>query len=160
MPAWRNSWSEYAATTGFTVNPPRSLVVWYAILASLALLAAVKAPWVSVTGALALLPGVLIRGRLPVWPKRLRARHLCVDPTEANVSIRSPAGAVSDWHLESWFRHPRLIILYLHHPSRGYGCVVLPRDALRAGARRRLHYVLGVSTVGAGSNEGSGQSRV
>lgn len=160
MPVWRNSWSEYAATTGFTVNPPRSLSVWYAMLAGLALLAGLKAPWVSMAGALALLPGLLIRGRLPVWPRRLGARHLRVDPTDANVIIRSQSGAISDWYLRSWFRHPRLIILYLHHPSRGYGCVVLPRDALRAADRRRLHYVLGVSTVGAGSNQGSGASRV
>ena len=160
MPGWRNSWSEYAATTGFTVNTSRSLGLWYGSLFGCGSLALFQAPCVSITAVLALLPGLMLRGRTPVWPWRIRARHVLIDPGEAPVSVRVRSDTASHWALRSWFRHPALIILYLHHPTHGYGCVVLPRDALASADRRRLHYVLGVSTVGSGESAGSGASKV
>lgn len=160
MPGWRNSWSEYAATTGFTVKRSWLLTLWYAGLAGCGLLAVFKAPWVSITAVFTLLPGLLLRGCIPACPRRVSARHLLIDPGEARVTVRGQADKATHWDLRSWFRHPVLIVLYLHHPAHGHGCVVLPRDALAFADRRRLHYVLGVSTVASGESPGSGASKV
>lgn len=79
-----------------------------------------------------------------------------MDPQAGQVRVDEGHGAPGIWTLRRWLRHPWLVILHLEGRRGERACVILPRDCLDPGSRRRLYYLLGVSTVGDGAGAGSG----
>lgn len=155
MPQWRGSWSRFAATSGFPVRASRQLryVTLVPLLAWC--LAVVAAPVAVVVASVLVLPAYAARGRFPWLPRRLVADRILLDTRNGLVRLQQPGGQTGCWRLRSWLRHPWLIILYLERAG-DHGCVVLPADATDRRARRRLHYLLGVSTVARGSEASPG----
>lgn len=156
MPEWRGWWSTSAATSGFRVRPSHFLRAWRYGLACAWLAAVLAAPLPTLAASFPVLAARLLRGRLPGLPRILDARRIHLDPSMGQVRVEESRGAAGTWTLCRWLRHPWLVILYLEGRGGERACVVLPRDCLDAGSRRRLYYLLGVSTVGAGSGAGSG----
>lgn len=156
MPEWRGWWSASAATSGFRVRPSRFLRAWRYGLAGAWLAAVLTAPVTALAASLPVLAAWLLRGRLPGVPRLLEARRIHLDPSAGQVHVDEGRGTAGSWVLCRWLRHPWLMILHLQGRDGEGACVVLPRDSLDAGSRRRLYYLLGVSTVGAGSGAGSG----
>lgn len=155
MPNSRRSWSESAATSGFHVSQSPLLHHWRHAVVSITGVAALIAPvGLMITLALLLVPVCAAR-RLSLMPLYIDCDWFSLDLDSGGVSTLSD-GQPSQWQLNSWFRHPGLCVLYLRGKRRDSAVLILPRDCLNARAHRRLYYLLGVSTVGAGSGSLSG----
>ncbi|WP_290647712.1 hypothetical protein [Aquisalimonas sp.] len=129
---------------------------WGYLLVAVWVMALALAPVAVILTTGMLMPLHLLRGRSPWYPRRLAACWIALDADRGCIRVKPALPNAPQWGLRDWFRHPRLMILYLERTPREYGCLVLVRDGMEPSAWRRLYYLLGVSTVGTGSQLRSG----
>ncbi|MFV8833859.1 hypothetical protein [Aquisalimonas sp.] len=107
------------------------------------------------TALLILIPLTVFATRLSLLARPLECDWFSLDVASGSVCTDTADG-IREWELAGWFRHPWLCVLYLRGDDRAWAALVLPRDAMSGRCRRRLCYLLGVSTVGSASGNLSG----